>query len=709
MTFRIADTFQDSLARLAAPDQKAAKLAAYDLQVDPSSPGLKFHRVNQARDPNFWSVRAGRDIRLIVHKTKSSFLLCYADHHDDAYRWAERRKIAQHPRTGATQIVEVRERVEEIPVYQQVEMELPGEGREETGQVEQAETPAHPGPPIFAEVPEEQLLSYGVPEEWLADVARVDEDRLLGLLEHLPSEAAEALLELSTGGTPEVTETVAAADLDGGFEHPDAQRRFRLIADEKELTTALEYPWEKWTVFLHPRQRALVERRFNGPAKAAGSAGTGKTVVALHRAVHLARQNPEARVLLTTFNEALATLLRIKLGRLLPPGSEVADRIAVRSLAEAADDLASGADFPQRLAKSEEIDDIVEEAGRAVEGHSFSPGFLKAEWRDVLDAWQVSEWEGYRDLQRLGRKTRLGVQQREAIWKIAGEIHRRLEERGLASRAQRYGQLAEALSSGAIASPFDHAIVDEAQDLGIAELRFLKALCPEADGLFFAGDLGQRIFQQPFSWLSIGIDIRGRSHVLRVNYRTSHQIREQADRLLPESVRDADGNEETRTGTVSVFSGPTPEVTTFKSPDEEIEAVADRLAHWQKEGIAPGEIGLFVRSAAEFPRARAALKRTGADWTELERTARPDPERIALSTMHLAKGLEFRAVIVMACDDEVIPDQDRLETIADEAELEEAYATERHLLYVACTRARELLLLTGLEPASEFLDDFLIG
>ncbi len=695
MNFRIADTFQDSLTRLAAQDQKAAKLAAYDLQVNPASPGLQLHRIQNAKDANFWSVRAGRDVRLIVHKTESSFLLCYADHHDDAYRWAEKRKIVQHPKTGATQIVEVRERVEEIPVYRQVEMEIPEEGGVAT---------TDSLPPVFEGVPAEQLLSYGVPEEWIDDVAAVTDSGLLELLEHLPSEAAEALLELAAGGTPEVAK-VETTGLDDGFQHPDAQRRFRLIVDEAELAAALEYPWEKWTVFLHPAQRSLVERSFNGPAKAAGSAGTGKTVVAIHRAVHLARKNPTARVLLTTFSEALAALLKIKLERLLARDSEVAARITVKALPELARELAEQSGDERRLAEPEEIEEALAAASEAVEGHTFAKPFLRSEWREVIDAWQISDWEQYREVQRLGRKTRLGVAQRELFWKIGEEVRGWLEERGLATWSQLFGQLTRKLEAGEIGSPFEFAVVDEAQDLGIAELRFLKALCPDPAGLFFAGDLGQRIFQQPFSWLSLGVDIRGRSHILRVNYRTSHQIREHADRLLPEVVKDPDGNEEERTGTVSVFSGPSPEIKAFPTSEEEIEAVAERLIEWRKAGVGPGEIGLFVRSEWEFPRARAALKAAGMDWAELERTSRPQTDRVALSSMHLAKGLEFRAVAVMACDDEVIPHQSRIEAILDEAELEEAYATERHLLYVACTRAREHLLLTGTDPTSEFLDD----
>jgi superfamily I DNA/RNA helicase len=225
--------------------------------------------------------------------------------------------------------------------------------------------------------------------------------------------------------------------------------------------------------------------------------------------------------------------------------------------------------------------------------------------------------------------------------------------------------------------------------------------------LFFAGDLGQRIFQPPFSWKSLGVDIRGRSRSLRINYRTSHQIRKQADQLLPSELSDVDGNKEERQGTVSAFNGPLPLVRTFGSEKEEIAAVAD----WLKERIAltvsPHEIGIFVRSAAEFERAQKAVALAGLRSRDVANAEQLKNGYVAVMTMHLAKGLEFRSVAVMACDDEVIPFQERITSVADDSDLEEVYNTERHLLYVACTRARDHLMVSGVEPASEFLDDLL--
>jgi superfamily I DNA/RNA helicase len=259
---------------------------------------------------------------------------------------------------------------------------------------------------------------------------------------------------------------------------------------------------------------------------------------------------------------------------------------------------------------------------------------------------------------------------------------------------------------GSAHPPFEFAVVDEAQDVSVPQLRFLAALgAGRPNSLFFAGDLGQRIFQQPFSWKALGVDVRGRSSSLRINYRTSHQIRTQADRLLGPEVSDVDGNAESRKGTISTFNGPPPEIMVLATPNAEIKAVSDWLVARIGEGIVPHEIGVFVRSAAELDRARAAVETAKIPYKVLDDNVETTSGRASISTMHLAKGLEFRTVVVMACDDEVIPSQERIETVADDADLEEVYNTERHLLYVACTRARDHLLVTGVEPASEYLDD----
>lgn len=686
MEFRIADTFTDSLARLTGDEQKAVKTTAFDLQVNPANPGMSFHKLDKAKDKNFWSVRVSRDIRLIVHKTQESLLLCYVNHHDKAYDWAERRKLQTHPKTGAAQLVEIRETVQEIvtPVYVQ-------EAR-----------PTPPKPKLFAKIPEDQLLSYGVPPEWLDDVRAADEDAILTLCDHLPGEAAEALLELATGGKPRLQPATAAAD---PFDHPDASRRFRVMANVEELERALEFPWEKWTVFLHPEQRQFVEREYTGPARASGSAGTGKTIVALHRAVHLARTHSNARILLTTFSDILANALRTKLKRLLSNEPRLAERIDVHALDAIGLRLYKSHFGQAKIANREVVSELIKKAAKEVSNHKFKLHFLLAEWEQVVDAWQLESWEAYRDVARLGRKTRLPEQRRVVLWSIFEKIQTELKKRNLITYAGLFASLPDVISKEKN-PPFDFAVVDESQDISVSQLRFLAALGEHRpDALFFAGDLGQRIFQQPFSWKSLGVDVRGRSRTLRVNYRTSHQIRKQADQLLGPEIADVDGNIEDRSKTVSVFNGPPPIIRVLHDTNEERKTVSEWLFEQTKAGILPHELGVFVRSSAQLDRAQSSLKEAGIPYKILDKHVETVSGYVSVGTMHLAKGTEFRAVVIMACDDEIIPLKERIETVGDDADLKEVYDTERHLLYVACTRARDYLLVTSIAPASEFLDD----
>ena len=250
MQFVIANTFQESLAKLQAAEQTATKLAAMEVQMNPAHPSLKMHRLDKVRDKNFWSARANDDVRLIVHRTENSCLLCYLGHHDVAYAWAERRKLSVHPTTGAAPMVVLKETVQEVFVRKYVE---------EPSIVRATSLP------LLVTASDAELLGCGVPEEWLDGVRKAIEYNVLDLVNDLPEEAREAILVLATGVRPVKAEEVVllqstppAKVEQAAFAHPDAQRRFRTVSNREELKRALDAPWEKWAVFLHPAQRALV-------------------------------------------------------------------------------------------------------------------------------------------------------------------------------------------------------------------------------------------------------------------------------------------------------------------------------------------------------------------------------------------------------------------------------------------------------------------
>jgi UvrD-like helicase C-terminal domain/AAA domain len=673
MTLLFASTFTDALSRLTGAEQKLAKLKSFDLQMDPKGNGLQMHRLDKA--PGFWSVRVNSDIRIILYKSGETTVLAYVDHHDDAYAWAERKRVAPHERTGAMQFVEV-------PVVSVPRAAEP--------------VPAAPVAPTavrypFATLTDDQMLDVGVPRDWLGPVRDTPEADLFEMLERLPAEAAEALLDYATGGRIEDHVAVKLPDADP-FLHPDAQRRFRSVDNIEELKAALDQPFEKWAVFLHPAQRALVERSWSGPARVSGSAGTGKTIVALHRAAHLARSQ-NAKVLLTTFSKPLATALAGKLAILAHSEPALRDLVTVTALDQAAHDLYSRHFNQPTMASNSQVRAAIKAAMEEGLGGTFTAQFLFEEWDELVDAWNVTNGDAYAGIPRLGRRTRLGAAQREAAWGVFDFVLRRLSERKLTTWSQLYSRLAALFLERPDRFPYGHVVVDEAQDLSVAQGRFLAAIGTRgAEAIFFTGDQGQRIFHLPFSWLRLGIDIRGRSHSLKVNYRTSHQIRTAADRLLPSTIVDVDGVEEGRRGTVSVFDGPDPVIALAENPADEAAIAGKFIASCVADGMQPSEIAILIRTNKEIARARKAV-------------AAAEVEGVEIITMHDAKGLEFRCVVVMACDDDIIPEAGRIAAIGDMAEMEAVYESERHLLYVACTRPRDRLMITAVAPGSEFLDD----
>lgn len=409
-------------------------------------------------------------------------------------------------------------------------------------------------------------------------------------------------------------------------------------------------------------------------------------------------------MVILTFSAALANALQLKLLRLVGNEPAIHGRIQIAATRDFALSLYDAIAGTPQLATTAQLRDLLR-AAAAGAPMAFSEQFLLNEWQGVVDAWQVRTWEHYRDVPRLGRRTRLGPRQRESLWQIFEQVQHALTEATLSTYPQVLQRIGEHYAAQAD-RPFDYAIVDESQDLDIGELRLLAQLGDQhPDSLFFTGDLGQRIFQQPFSWKAVGVDVRGRSHTLTINYRTSQQIRQQADLLLPNEIYEVDNNVEQRSGTISLFRGPVPQIVECATAEAEQQQVVAWLRARLDEGIEAEEIGIFVRSPAELARARAVVAQARAAATELDVQINAVPGRIAISTMHLAKGLEFRAVAVIACDDTVLPAPERIAAITDESDLEDAYNTERYLLYVACTRAREYLLVSGVAPASEFLAD----
>ena len=537
-----------------------------------------------------------------------------------------------------------------------------------------------------------------MPAEWVEDVRAADEDRLLALTAHLPAEAAEAVLELATGGKPRVSapEAPSYGTPLGPFTHPDAQRRFRVVTGVEELERALEAPWEKWAVFLHPDQRDLVSRDFSGPARVSGSAGTGKTIVALHRAVHLARALADGRVLLATFSEPLAHALRANLKRLIGNEPRTAERLEVHAMTALGLRLHQAQLGPVRLAPAADLSELLRDAS-AVEGdHKFSPAFLRAEWDHVVDAWQLRTWEAYRDVQRLGRRTRLPESRRAVLWRIFERVRTGLVKRGLTTEPRGFrGSCALAGKPGASVRCGHRRRGSRRQHRAVT--------LPGGTGWLPA----ERAVLLRRPWpthlpaaLLLEVPRSGRPRPVQDS---SSELPDVAPNPRGRRTGCFGGRSRMLTAigrigryTVSVFNGPPPRVHTYPNEVEESKAVV-RLVPVFEPGRRPrarNRGSSFVQGRNCPGRSRRLKRRT---WRPgYGRPGRGQAGARGASPRCIwQKGLEFRAVAVMACDDEVLPLQERIENVGDDGDLQEVYDTERQLLYVACTRARDRLSISA--------------
>lgn len=688
--FEVAKSFQRSLERLTAAEQAIVRQVPYEYMVDPARPGLSLHRIDKARDKRLWTIRADRDLRIVVFKDGARSAFLYVGQHDDAYRWGETHQLEVHPVTGAAQIVEIAEVV-----------------REEVRVITRTIETAAPLPPAkFANEDDGYLLALGVPQVYLDAVrsVRVDDD-LVSLLDRLPEEAAEALIELGEGRRPAPALRVIPTAHTDPFAHPDARRRFWTTSDQAELTRALEMPWAEWLVFLHPSQRLAVERIYGGPARVAGSAGTGKSVVAMHRAARLAEASHENRVFLTTYSRILASRLSAGMDALLGVGSSSRRRVEVMALHEYIMGHASRIEKPS-VADGPFLEHQLREAGRGLES-SFDYTFLRSEWDRVIDFWGLSSLEGYRDIQRTGRGTSLSPRQRRELWEVFAKVRAGLERAGMMT----WGDVADRMRArieGDGQHPFDHVVVDEAQDLGPRELRLAAALAAQpAQGVFFAGDIGQRIFQWPFSWLSAGVDVRGRAQRLKVNYRTSAEIKRFSDRLLPGQVLEPDGDADPRDA-VSVLHGPDPELRGAPTIESEISQLKEWVEDLLTGDMRPSEIAVLGRvQSAVKSRALPALRELGIASLWLSAEADVESGKVNLLNLQAAKGLEFRAVAIVGCDDTQVPLASALSSETDSESRRAIEERERSLFYVGCTRARDRLLITWSGEPSRFIADWL--
>ncbi|MFT3693977.1 MAG: 3'-5' exonuclease [Kofleriaceae bacterium] len=666
------------MGKLAAKEQVACTSFIVMFQANPKQPGISLERLDSV-SKQLWSGRVNQDLRAIIYQDGEAWALLHVDHHDAAYRWAERREIGRHPVTGALQILDVVETVVEKVVEKKIDKPKS----------------------IFHGHPGEYLVSLGVPPTWIAAVRQIStDDELLEVGSKLPDDVFDRLLRLSQGEL--VTPPVPIASSVPLAQAAAASAGFYVVADATDLASVLAAPLDRWIAFLHPSQQAIVEAKPKGAMKVTGSAGTGKTVVGLHRARILSRRGD--RVLLTSFVTTLCDNLQRNLRKLC--SKDELSRITVSTVDKQALSLARRLDSKLGPASPDAVKKLVADLATR-HTPEFSPSFVSAEWDAIVDAQGISTWAEYRSASRTGRGKPLSVADRKTLWKVFGEVFTTLAARH-ESTWSHIGRIAlEAIKSGKASSPFDAVIVDELQDLRPTALRLVRALVGnKMEKLMLLGDAGQRIYAGKGSLSGYGIDVRGRSHVLRINYRTTEQIRRAADMIAPDSVDDLDDGTEDRTRTRSLMKGPRPTFGGFPHRADELGDATRWIRECRAKGLALDEIAVFTRTAKRADEVEAKLSSEGIATAGLD-DEHSTAGAVQVGTMHRAKGLEFKAVLVVDASADAIPSAGLMKSAVDPQDRENALERERQLLYVAMTRARDLLRVTWSSKPSVFLEPVL--
>lgn len=678
LTVQFYDAFYPSLEELTGAEKGAVMTTVAELSARPESPGLNLHRVGDA-STKCWSARVNGDIRLIFFREERDVVLAYVGHHDAAYKWAEGRALDVHPHTGAAQIVVVGERYEEI-VKRVVRRE------------EYDPMAARP----FGQLLDAELLAYGTPKSWLEPLRSATVESFIdGIADALPAESQEFLMAVAMGETP----PPPPQRTKNPFTHPDAKRRFFVAESDADIERALKLAWEDWMVYLHPSQREAVERDFAGPARVTGGPGTGKSVVAVHRAARLAREG-EGRVLLTSFSRTLANHLKQQVDKLMSddPARGRIDVVHLHQLA--VDMLTTARGEGPSMAGGQELSRAAKESAEELRLPGITPAFLEAEWNVVVDAYGLDDWQDYATVDRSARGSALNRSQREHAWRGLEVMRDRLGADGKTTWSRVCWDLVDHLDASG-ERPYERVIADEAQDFGPGELRLLRALsAPGTNDVFLASDANQRIFKPYTPPVRAGLEVRGRSVTLRVNYRLTDQIR----RLAESVISGKQECDEVTVTSVSLLRGVEPEVKVLPRVNAEVEAVRDWLKHLVANGYRPGEIAIFARRKDILKdRVQQAVKSANLESFNLESDDAPPSNRVAIGTFHRCKGLQFRAVAVMGVEDGIVPLESVRSRQPDEAAQRAFVEMERNLLYVACSRARERLLLSGVGKHSEFV------
>lgn len=674
-TVLLEKLFMEKLLDFKENERKQITEFISKLNKDPSNSGISLERLN--RNSNLWSGRVNIDIRAIIYKEGETFCLLYVDKHDLAYKWAERRSVKKHDMTGAFQVTLAVENVQEIVTINE-----------------------KPITPMFQKYDNNYLSSIGIPDDWIPVVRHIyNEDDLLNVISKLPEDIGERLLRLGSGEL--VTPPAIISKEENIVKTVEFNPRFYLVKDDEDLLRVLSAPLEKWVTFLHPSQKKLAYGNFKGSVKITGSAGTGKTVVAMHRAKYLSSQGK--KVLLTSYVTTLCDNIKKNL-KFLCSEKELSN-ISVSTIHSYALDILKSCSIKAFPANSSTIKDFIEQFYR--HGLALDLNGMLSEWETIIQPQAISTWEQYRDANRSGRGKALSAKDRKFIWDVFAKVLGKMHSKNMMDWSSICNKASELILSGKYKPLIDSVIVDEVQDLGVQELKFISVLVKDnPENLMIVGDGGQRIYSRKFSLKSVGIDIRGRSHNLNINYRTTRQIKNFADRVLGDEVDDLDEGIENRKGTISLLRGPEPILKQFDTQNAQYQYICEEIKKLLNQNLKENEIAIFARKNSSLDSVSSELRRINIKTNFLnENESTNENLGVNLGTMHRAKGLEFKVVFVIDSDNQNLPLSSVIRSINDPIEHKDILEKEKNLFYVSLTRARDEVYVTWTGEKTSFINN----
>jgi superfamily I DNA/RNA helicase/mRNA-degrading endonuclease RelE of RelBE toxin-antitoxin system len=701
----ISADFLTAMMNLPRVQQKKVNQFVNKFRNDPRNAGINYEKIHDAANSYMRSVRIDQTYRGIILQPERGdiYILLWVDHHDEAYDWARRHQCKIHPSTGAIQLFQT-----QTKIVEEVEQKVEKVEAEDSTQ-------------LFENYNIDQLIKLGLPEEFEKKAFSLTSlEQLQSIEKELPIEAYEALYMIASGlpydevltdyNDNSTNEEIDVDDYAAAIARNGSKRRF-VVVDDEELQKMLDAPLEKWRVFLHPSQRKLVERNWNGPMRVLGGAGTGKTVVAMHRAKWLASQIVETsnkKILFTTFTKNLAADINVHLGEICTKAEQ--ERIEVINIDAWVGKFIRRHDYKYQVVFTNDRNTKRTKCWKyALQNMSselsLSERFYQEEWQLVVQEQDITSLKEYIKAKRTGRGTRLNRKERMMIWPVFEEYQLQLSHMNLREMTDATKDCLEAIQSKSIKPLYESVIVDEGQDMGTHAYKLLRALVEENENdIFIVGDGHQRIYRNKVVLGRCGINILGRSKKLRINYRTTEETRRMAVSVLEGiSVDDLDDGKDDNTGYVSLMHGASPEQNNYTSFNEEVDSIVEVIESLVAADAKLSEICLVARTNGLRDDYSRALNKSGFQTYEIKTNGAEDRnfEGVRVATMHRVKGLEFQHLFVAGVNEGTVP----LGVVQsdDPVEIREFELSERALLHVAMTRAIKSLVVTSYGTPSKFL------